>query len=80
MTMSVNQTPGQDLIIKLQQTNTNFCNNNFTDYLSKSQKNSMVCDLVDDYELEKIITRLNCSESAGYDNITSNITTITLYI
>jgi len=29
----------------------------------------MVCGLVDVYELEKIIKWLNCSQSAGYDNI-----------
>jgi len=29
----------------------------------------MVCELVDAYKLEKIIIGLNCSKSAGYDNI-----------
>lgn len=35
---------GHDLVIKLQQTTKYCCNNNFTDNLSRSQKNAMVCD------------------------------------
>ena len=80
---------GQDLVNKLQQTNENNRTNNFADYFPCSQKQSTVCKPVDAYELEKIIIGLNCSKSAGYDNIgpklvksifTSNITTITFYI
>jgi len=60
---------GQDLVNKLQQTNKNNRTNNFADYFSSSQKQSMVCELVDVYELEKNFKGLNCSKSVGYDNI-----------
>jgi len=61
------------LVNKLQQTNKNNRTNNFADYFSSSQKQSMVCELVDAYELEKIIIGLNCSKGAGYDNIGPNL-------
>ena len=45
---------GQDLVNKPEQTNKNNRTNNFADYFPCSQKQSMVCELVDVYELEKL--------------------------